>query len=158
MLTLRAWLTIPFLTKVIHLITESYHRLLLLPHSAASPGQRAAGAGAASAAVWNSLATRSAVRRPQAPAVISPTTSTATPQPAISHQPTWLAVTNPVRSGPTITDTTTEPITATPTDYPTCLLVDATAAATPAWATGIPDTAVFVIGAFTRPKPRPNSR
>ncbi len=35
--------------------------------------------------------------------------------------------------------------------------MEATAAATPAWALGIPDTAVLVIGAFTNPKPMPNS-
>ena len=60
--------------------------------------------------------------------------------------------------GPFSPDTTTDPITATPSDEPTCLLVDATAAATPAWARGMPDMAVFVMGALTSPKPRPNSR
>ena len=40
---------------------------------------------------------------------------------------------------------------------PTCRLVEATAAAVPAWARGMPDTAVFVIGAFTSPNPAENT-
>ena len=52
---------------------------------------------------------------------------------------------------------TSEPSTATPSAEPTCRLVDATPAATPACVTGIPDTAVFVIGALTMPKPTPNT-
>ncbi len=51
--------------------------------------------------------------------------------------------------------TATAPMIATPSERPTCRLVEATAAATPACAGGIPDTAVFVIGGFTAPKPRP---
>lgn len=84
--------------------------------------------------------------------------STASPHPVTIHQPTWLASANPDRSGPFSTETTAEPITATPTDWPTWRLVDATAAATPACACGMPDMAVFVIGALTTPNPRPNSR
>ena len=49
----------------------------------------------------------------------------------------------------------TAPTTATPSVIPTCRLVEATAAATPAWAGGIPETAVFVIGGFTSPEPSP---
>jgi EmrB/QacA subfamily drug resistance transporter len=49
------------------------------------------------------------------------------------------------------------PITATPRVEPSWRLVEATAAATPAWARGIPETAVLVIGALTKPKPTPNS-
>src|SRR5579884_2822150 len=49
------------------------------------------------------------------------------------------------------------PITAMPSAEPTWRLVAATAAATPAWARGRPETAVSVIGALTKPKPRPNS-
>ena len=41
---------------------------------------------------------------------------------------------------------------------PTCRLVDAIPAATPAWDRGMPDTAVLVIGAFTTPEPMPNTR
>jgi hypothetical protein len=33
----------------------------------------------------------------------------------------------------------------------------AIAAATPAWARGMPDTAAFVIGALTKPKPIPKT-
>jgi hypothetical protein len=49
----------------------------------------------------------------------------------------------------------TVPAMATPRDAPTCRLVEATAAATPACERGIPETAVFVIGAFTMPSPTP---
>src|SRR3954470_5786384 len=52
-------------------------------------------------------------------------------------------------------DATIAPITATPSVSPNCREVVAIAAATPAWARGIPDTAAFVIGAFTNPKPIP---
>ena len=56
----------------------------------------------------------------------------------------------------TVTDAaTTVPLTATPRDEPTCRLVEATAAATPAWLRGMPLTAVLVMGGFTRPKPIP---
>ena len=50
---------------------------------------------------------------------------------------------------------TMEPVTATPSDWPTWRLAEAMAAATPACATGMPDTAALVIGAFTRPNPTP---
>src|SRR6266568_6120302 len=105
-----------------------------------------------------SAATRSAVCLAHAPVVSRPMVSTAMPHPASSHQPTWLAGTKPVLIGPAIAETTTEPITATPSEEPTCLLVEATAAATPACVLGIPDIAVFVIGALTSPNPRPKSR
>src|SRR6266567_2970428 len=48
-----------------------------------------------------------------------------------------------------------EPVTATPRDEPICLLVEATAPATPACSIGMPDTAVLVIGALTSPHPMP---
>ena len=73
----------------------------------------------------------------------------------MTHQPTWLAAANEVLKSPCIDETTTEPMTATPSDWPTCRLVEATAAATPAWLIGMPETAVLVIGAFSMPKPRP---
>ena len=52
---------------------------------------------------------------------------------------------------------TREPTTATPRVWPTCRDVEAMAAATPAWARGMPETAVLVIGAFTKPKPIPKT-
>ena len=55
------------------------------------------------------------------------------------------------------TDSTAEPTTATPSAAPTCRLVDAIPAATPAWDRGMPDIAVFVIGAFTMPNPMPKT-
>src|SRR6266702_6167366 len=106
----------------------------------------------------NPAATSSAVCLAHGPVVIRPIVSTASPQPVSTHQPAWLAATNPVLIGPDSPETTTDPITATPSDEPTCLLVEATAAATPAWARGMPDIAVVVIGALTRPKPRPKIR
>lgn len=47
------------------------------------------------------------------------------------------------------------PMTATPRVPPIWRLVEATAAATPAWVRGMPETAVLVMGALTKPKPRP---
>ena len=52
---------------------------------------------------------------------------------------------------------TTVPDTATPRATPTCRLVDAIAAATPACDSGIPATALFVMAGFTMPSPTPNS-
>ncbi len=49
------------------------------------------------------------------------------------------------------------PTVATPMACPNCREVVAIAEATPAWARGIPETAAFVIGAFTKPKPTPNT-
>ena len=57
----------------------------------------------------------------------------------------------------TTPEASTAPTTATPSVCPNCRLVEATAAATPACARGIPDTAVLVIGAFTKPNPIPNN-
>ena len=99
-----------------------------------------------------------AVARAQGPLVARPVNSTRTPQPAmISHAP-WLAGTNPVRSGPCRAEATTDPVSATPSDPPTWRLVEATAAATPAWARGMPETAVLLIGGFTMPLPMPKAR
>ena len=52
---------------------------------------------------------------------------------------------------------TIAPTTATPSVWPTWREVVAIAAATPAWARGIPDTAALVIGALTNPKPSPKT-
>jgi hypothetical protein len=52
-------------------------------------------------------------------------------------------------------DASSDPATATPKVDPTCLEVEAMAAATPAWARGIPDTAASLIGALTHPLPMP---
>ena len=46
---------------------------------------------------------------------------------------------------------------ATPSALPTWRLVEATAAATPACSRGMPDTAVLVIGALTKPNPMPQT-
>jgi hypothetical protein len=48
-------------------------------------------------------------------------------------------------------------VTATPSDWPTWRLVEAIPDATPAWVTGMPDTAAYVIGAFTMPAPMPKT-
>src|ERR1041385_326315 len=74
----------------------------------------------------------------------------------MTHQPPRAAVTN---AGPMplwADALTIEPITAMPRAAPTWRLVEAMAAATPAWERGMPETAVFVMGALTKPKPRPN--
>ena len=79
-------------------------------------------------------AVRSAVPRAQRPVVTRPTTRIATPQPAMIHQPTWLASAKPTRSGRAGPRATADPdhrdARAT---VPTCRLVEAIAAATPAW-------------------------
>ena len=46
---------------------------------------------------------------------------------------------------------------AMPRHWPIWRLVEAMPEATPACETGIPDTAVYVIGAFTMPPPMPNT-
>ena len=48
-------------------------------------------------------------------------------------------------------------MTAMPRHWPIWRLVEAMPEATPACETGMPDTAVYVIGAFTRPPPMPNT-
>ena len=55
-------------------------------------------------------------------------------------------------------EVTTEPSTATPRTLPIWREVPATADATPAWLSGIPLTAVLVIGGFTAPNPSPIRR
>ena len=60
-----------------------------------------------------------------------------------------------MRKLPTTRAVTADPITATPSVEPICRLVEANAAATPACSRGRPETAVFVMGAFTTPKPNP---
>jgi hypothetical protein len=69
-----------------------------------------------------------------------------------------VAAAKPFPTAPEIVPPATAPSTATPSVIPTCLLVDATADATPACAAGIPETAVFVIGGLTRPLPSPNRK
>ena len=54
-------------------------------------------------------------------------------------------------------DATIAPTTATPSVEPTWREVVAIAAATPACARGIPETAALVIGALTNPKPSPKT-
>src|SRR5215472_3860672 len=104
------------------------------------------------------LAVCRAVSRAHEPLTSRPRASTATPQPVTIHQPTWLALAKPSLKGPCKAEMVADPMTATPSDEPTCLLVDATPAATPAWDRGMPDTVLFVIGALTVPKPMPNAR
>jgi threonine dehydratase len=104
-----------------------------------------------------SSAVRAAVRRAHRPVVTTPRTRMIAPQAATIHQPGSLAGTNPVRRAPCRLSLSTEPMTATPSELPTCRLVEATPAATPACCLGIPDTAALVIGAFTRPNPTPNT-
>ena len=77
------------------------------------------------------------------------------PQAVSVHQAGWLAAARSRRRRRA--EATIAPTTATPSVWPTCREVVAIAAATPAWARGIPDTAAFVIGALTKPKPRPKT-
>src|SRR5664280_1459139 len=103
----------------------------------------------------NRCAVRAAVPTAQGPDVRAPMPSTVSPQPAMIHHAGWLAAVKPMVSGPVRPELSTEPTTATPSAAPTWRLVEATAAATPAWLRGIPDSAVFVIGALTSPNPKP---
>lgn len=80
------------------------------------------------------------------------------PQAAMIHQPGRVAAANPDWSGPCRFAVSTDPVAATPSTWPTWRLADAIPAATPACSRGIPDTAEFVIGAFTMPMPTPNTR
>jgi hypothetical protein len=68
-----------------------------------------------------------------------------------------VACANPRPISPPRPPTATAPKTATPSVSPTWRLVVATAAATPACAAGIPDTAVLAIGGLTSAKPKPNT-
>src|SRR5215469_7347346 len=104
------------------------------------------------------LAVSGAVSRAHEPLTSRPRASTTTPQPVTSHQPTWLALAKPSPNGPCKAEIVADPMTATPRDEPTCLLVDATPAATPACDRGMPETVLFVIGALTVPKPMPKAR
>jgi hypothetical protein len=81
--------------------------------------------------------------------------NTAAPHAVITHQIACVAV---VKSVPcALLTATTVPDTATPIAAPTCRLVEAIAAATPACDSGIPATALSVIAGFTIPNPTPNS-
>src|SRR5664279_81849 len=106
----------------------------------------------------NSFAVSSAVPRAHRPDAIRPKTNTPRPQPAMIHHANRLASTKPARS-PRLPrpELSTEPTTATPSVAPSWRLVEAIAAATPAWLRGMPDTAVLVIGAFTMPNPNANT-
>ena len=72
------------------------------------------------------------------------------------HQLEWVAAAKPLAEGAGGGHRRRRrPTTATPSVTPTWRLVEATAAATPAWAAGMPDTAVLVIGGLTSPEPAP---
>src|SRR4051812_49641372 len=77
------------------------------------------------------------------------------PQAVVTHHPGRLACAIDAPEGPAAT---MAPMIATPSEIPTRRLVDAIAAATPACAAGMPDTAVLVIGGVTIPKPHPKTR
>src|SRR5207302_11325635 len=68
-----------------------------------------------------------------------------------------VAAAKPLPISPEMPAPATAPTIATPSVAPTCRLVEATAAATPACEGGIPETAVLVIGGLTSPKPNPNT-
>jgi hypothetical protein len=86
-----------------------------------------------------------------------PSAATASPRAATIHQPGRVACANPRPISLPRPPTATAPNTATPSVSPAWRLVVATAAATPACAGGIPDTAVLAIGGLTSAKPRPNT-
>ena len=96
-----------------------------------------------------------AVSSAQPVVVIRPSATIKSPQPVTSHQPGWVPVAR--RAGSVVATTAIAPTSATPSDWPTWRLVEATAEATPACAGGMPETAVFVIGGLTEPKPIPKT-
>ena len=100
----------------------------------------------ASASGLSAAAVRSADAVARRLVATRPSTSTTAPKAVSVHQPASAPACGP-RS----------PTTATPSVWPNCREVVAIAAATPAWARGMPDTAVFVIGALTNPKPIPKT-
>ncbi len=102
-------------------------------------------------------ATLSALARARDPVDTSPSTVIARPYPTISQKTTWVEAAKSARCADSIPAPATDPASATPREMPTCRLVEATAAASPAWERGIPETAVFVIGEFTHPSPTPNT-
>jgi CRP/FNR family transcriptional regulator, cyclic AMP receptor protein len=104
-------------------------------------GQRAETAVFRSAASSYLSAVRAAVCLAQRPVVTRPRRKMAPPQAASSSQAAWLAGTNRALRLPCRLAARIEPVTATPSDWPTCRLVDAMLDATPAWVTGMPDAA-----------------
>ncbi|MGO9972474.1 MAG: hypothetical protein ACLP01_06640 [Solirubrobacteraceae bacterium] len=78
---------------------------------------------------------------------------TITPQPATTAHAAWLARTKPAELPAMIA-----PVTATPTAAPIWRQVEAIAPATPAWSSGMPESAALVIGGLTRPEPAPKTR
>src|ERR1700722_5267990 len=124
----------------------------------AAAGTFSAAAAAAASAVATSDAVFVALAFPRRPVVTRARTTTANPQATMIHQPRRAAAANPDDSGPCRFAVSTDPTTATPSTSPTWRLADAIPAATPACSRGIPDTAEFVIGAFTMPIPTPNTR
>src|SRR5919107_4541654 len=104
----------------------------------------------------NSRAVRSALRSARRLVLAAPSSRTHTPAPTMIHQPGRLADTRSLAIAPEDPVLITDPMMATPSAAPTCRLVEATAAATPAWDRGIPETAVLVTGALTMPKPIAN--
>jgi hypothetical protein len=89
--------------------------------------------------------------------VTRPIAAITRPLAARIHQPGWPAAANPARPGARVRAATIEPRTATPRLFPIWRPVVVIAAETPAWARGMPATAVLVIGALTRPNPTPSS-
>ena len=106
----------------------------------------------------SSRAVRSALRSAGRLVLATPSASTQAPAPAMIHQPGRLAAARSLAIAPCEPVLITEPMIATPSAAPTCRLVEATAAATPAWERGMPETAVLVIGALTMPKPTREQR
>src|ERR1700736_5132843 len=127
---------------------------------AAGQGQAATASltGIFSSALATSVAVRAALAFPLRLVVISARTVTTTPAAATIHHPGRVAAANPAVIEPCRFAASTEPMTATPSDEPTWRLVEAIPDATPACDLGIPDTAEFVIGAFTKPIPMPNTK
>jgi hypothetical protein len=81
------------------------------------------------------------------------------PLPASNHHPAWLAAMKsaPTCPSPRRRELRIDPVTATPSDRPTCRLAEEIPDATPACALGMPDTAVVVIAALSMPDPMPKS-
>src|ERR1700742_3448752 len=98
---------------------------------------------------------RSVLSRAQAVLEAKPMISTTAPQAVITHQ---IGCVDVVKSlPPARLAATMVPETAMPMAAPTCRLVEAIAAATPACDNGIPATALFEMAGFTMPSPTPNS-
>ena len=99
---------------------------------------------------------RAIVPRAQLVVEMSPSSSTAYPQPAMIHQPACAASRKPACMEPRSDAASTYPTMATPSEVPSWRLAEFIPEATPAWDFGRPDMKPLVIAELTIRTPTPN--